>query len=309
MQPLCTPHTLCTPRAVPPLVPDSQRLSVPDTFRSPVARDALDVSRAVRHPGRRRDDAATVVGLNGMDLVTLVTARAVLISPSAMHALIWQQSGGEPWSFSAQGESQRQVHSTMQVAIRKVQTARPDGSRTGVGLTGLSIDPRSTTGAMFTLCTASAVRGNGRELGWSSALFPVEAPTPDRESVDVPNRDRSADGQHFGRPYGCDYKYKPATSRRPVCAEINGVEAAMVGLGMLRRTSNIVARLKVAPGRGDDPTDRWQDKSREVRRARSAQERREISHLPRGACSHRSLSISATLWTIETSCTSRASHS
>lgn len=83
----------------------------------------------------------------------------------------------------------------------------------------------------------------------------------------------------------------------------------MVGLGILRTTSNTFAGLKVAPGRGDDPTERWQDKSRKVRRGRSAQERREISHLPRGARSQGSLSISATLWTIETSGTSRASRS
>ena len=45
-----------------------------------------------------------------MDLVTLIAACALSIEPKTppplMHALIWEQSGGEPWSFSLPGESQ-----------------------------------------------------------------------------------------------------------------------------------------------------------------------------------------------------------
>jgi len=81
----------------------------------------------------------------------------------------------------------------------------------------------------------------------------------------------------------------------------------MGGLSAFRRMSNILARLRVRPGRGGQPTDRWQDKSREVRPGRSAEERRQISYLARGARSQRSLSIHATPWKIETTCTSRAS--
>jgi hypothetical protein len=50
----------------------------------------------------------------------------------------------------------------------------------------------------------------------------------------------------------------------------------MGGLSAFRRMSNILARLSVRPGRGGRPTDRWQDKSREVRRGRSAEERQTI---------------------------------
>ncbi len=35
-----------------------------------------------------------------MDLFTLVTGCASAIDPTIMPALIWYQSGGEPWSFA-----------------------------------------------------------------------------------------------------------------------------------------------------------------------------------------------------------------
>ena len=41
-----------------------------------------------------------------MDLVTLVTACALAVDPKLMHALVWHQSGGEPWAISVQGEPQ-----------------------------------------------------------------------------------------------------------------------------------------------------------------------------------------------------------
>jgi len=52
-----------------------------------------------------------------MDLVTLVTACALVVEPKIMHALIWHQSGGEPWSFSVPGEHQPQVYHTVRDAI------------------------------------------------------------------------------------------------------------------------------------------------------------------------------------------------
>ena len=49
-----------------------------------------------------------------MNLLTLVTACALTVEPKVMHALIWQQSGGEPWLFSEPGHSQARVFPTMQ---------------------------------------------------------------------------------------------------------------------------------------------------------------------------------------------------
>jgi hypothetical protein len=87
-----------------------------------------------------------------MDLLTLVTACALTVDPKVMHALIWEQSGGEPWSFSVQGQGWPRVFPTLQDAIREAQTSFPSGGRVRVGLTGLSSDARSTTPAMFVPC-------------------------------------------------------------------------------------------------------------------------------------------------------------
>lgn len=87
-----------------------------------------------------------------MDLVTLIAACALSIEPKIMHALIWEQSGGEPWSFSLPGESQPRVYSTLRDAMREVREMRLDGGRIRIGLTGLSTDPRSATAAIFAPC-------------------------------------------------------------------------------------------------------------------------------------------------------------
>ena len=86
-----------------------------------------------------------------MDLLTLISACALSVDPNIMHALIWEQSGGEPWSFSVPGEAMPRVLPTIQDAI-EARATRPDGSRIRVGLTGLSTDPRSVTAVLFAPC-------------------------------------------------------------------------------------------------------------------------------------------------------------
>jgi hypothetical protein len=87
-----------------------------------------------------------------MDLVTLITACALNVEPKVMHALIWKQSGGESWSFSVPGESLPRVLPTVQDAVREAQVMRCGGDRIRVGLTGLSINPRSVTAVMLARC-------------------------------------------------------------------------------------------------------------------------------------------------------------
>ncbi len=65
----------------------------------------------------------------------------------------------------------------------------------------------------------------------------------------------------------------------------------MVRLGVFRTTSKILARLRVRPGRAGHPTERWQDKSREVRGGRSAGKRAMIKDLAQCAPAHDSLPI------------------
>src|SRR5713226_275491 len=84
-----------------------------------------------------------------MDLTTLVTACALAVDPKIMHALIWHQSGGEPWSFTVLGERQPQVYRTVGDAVRAAQATYPDNVSIRVGLTGLSVNPQSVTAVMF----------------------------------------------------------------------------------------------------------------------------------------------------------------
>jgi len=94
-----------------------------------------------------------------MDLVTLVTACALTVDPNGlprgpdprvMHALIWQQSGGEPWSFTVPGQSWARVFPTIQDAIREARASV--GGRIRVGLTGMPTDGPAATAAMFAPC-------------------------------------------------------------------------------------------------------------------------------------------------------------
>lgn len=94
-----------------------------------------------------------------MDLVTLIAACALAVEPKVMHALIWEQSGGEPWSFSVPGETMPRVLPTIQDAIREARATRPDSGRIRVGLTGLSTNPRSVTAMTFVPCTNITMAG------------------------------------------------------------------------------------------------------------------------------------------------------
>jgi hypothetical protein len=87
-----------------------------------------------------------------MDLVTLVAACALTADPKVMHALIWHQSGGEPWSFSVTGDHQTLVYRSEREAVREAQTAVPQGVPIRIGLTGLAAESTSATGAMFMPC-------------------------------------------------------------------------------------------------------------------------------------------------------------
>ncbi|HLN10193.1 MAG TPA: hypothetical protein VK281_14715 [Xanthobacteraceae bacterium] len=87
-----------------------------------------------------------------MDLVTLVTVCALGVEPKLMHALVWHQSGGDPWSFSLPGDPDRRTYSTMQDVIREVGALGADGGTVRVGLAGLPVDASSATPAMFMPC-------------------------------------------------------------------------------------------------------------------------------------------------------------
>lgn len=86
-----------------------------------------------------------------MDLVTLVTACALAVDPKLMHALVWHQSGGEPWAISVQGESIPRIYTGMDEAIRETRE-RSNGSIVRVGLAGVSVAPSRVTASVLLPC-------------------------------------------------------------------------------------------------------------------------------------------------------------
>ena len=98
--------------------------------------------------------------VNTMDLTTLITACALTVDPKIMHALIWHQSGGEPWAFSVSGQRQSQVLRSIGDAVDAARGTQPDDVAIRVGLAGLPVTPRSITPTMFAPCAnvASAAR-------------------------------------------------------------------------------------------------------------------------------------------------------
>lgn len=82
-----------------------------------------------------------------MDLIALVAACSLTVDPKLMHALIWHQSGGEPWLFSVPGERQPYVWRS------EAHRSAPRGLPVRVGLTGLRVDSDAATLALLMPCT------------------------------------------------------------------------------------------------------------------------------------------------------------
>jgi hypothetical protein len=87
-----------------------------------------------------------------MDLTTFVAACALAVDPNVMHALIWHQSGGEPWSFSLPGERRPYVYRSAKEAIAEARRSAPTGLPIRIGLTGLPVDSGTATTAMLMPC-------------------------------------------------------------------------------------------------------------------------------------------------------------
>jgi hypothetical protein len=87
-----------------------------------------------------------------MDLISLVAACALTFDPKVMHALIWHQSGGEPWSFSVPGERQLEVYRSGREAVVEARKSAPTGLLIRVGLTGLAVDSAAASLAMLMPC-------------------------------------------------------------------------------------------------------------------------------------------------------------
>ena len=86
-----------------------------------------------------------------MDLVTLITLCSLSVDPKLMHALIWHQSGGEPWSFTIPGEREPRVYRKLRDAVREAHALPADGP-IRVGLTGILTEVSAATETTFLPC-------------------------------------------------------------------------------------------------------------------------------------------------------------
>ena len=86
-----------------------------------------------------------------MDLVTLVTLWSLGVDPKLMHALVWHQSGGEPWSFTVPGEREPRVYRKLRDAVREANTLHTYGL-IRAGLTGLVTNASAVTETTFLPC-------------------------------------------------------------------------------------------------------------------------------------------------------------
>jgi hypothetical protein len=86
-----------------------------------------------------------------MDLLTLVTACALTVDPKLMHALVWHQSGGEPWAISLQGEPSPRVYPNMNDAIKETRSGSSRGA-VRVGLAGVLVPPTRVSASVLLPC-------------------------------------------------------------------------------------------------------------------------------------------------------------
>lgn len=86
-----------------------------------------------------------------MDLVTLVTLCSIGMDPKLMHALVWHQSGGEPWSFTVPSEAEPRVFRKAWDAVAEARAVHA-AAAVRVGLAGLSVAPSAVTMMTFLPC-------------------------------------------------------------------------------------------------------------------------------------------------------------
>jgi hypothetical protein len=98
-----------------------------------------------------------------MDLVTLLTACTLTVDPKLMHALVWHQSGGEPWAVSVRTEAFPRVYGSMREAIQEVRAGSAGYDTVRAGLAGVPIAPSKITPGVLLPCRNIATAS--KELG------------------------------------------------------------------------------------------------------------------------------------------------
>jgi hypothetical protein len=177
-------------------------------------------------------NALTVDEADIMDLTTLVTACALAVDPKIMHALIWHQSGGEPWSFTVAGVHQPQVFRDVSDAVDAAHDTYPADVAIRIGLTGLPATPRSVAAAMFAPCSNITIaarqiarfaehcktspRFNGDPVYCAIAAYHGSRERPDKAFADaVGTSVANNDAPDFEMPARTDVNAAEVHSARP----------------------------------------------------------------------------------------------
>ena len=140
-----------------------------------------------------------------MDLVTLVTACALAVDPKLMHALVWHQSGGEPWAVSVQGEPSPRVYSSLDEAIRETRASSIAGV-VRVGLAGLSVSPSKVAASVLLPCrnvAMAAVQISKHTSRCAVAVYRGSWEQPDLKfATDIATSVAKGDAPNFDMPKG-----------------------------------------------------------------------------------------------------------
>ena len=163
-----------------------------------------------------------------MDLVTRVTACALTVDPKIMHALIWHQSGGEPWSFTVPGERQPQVYRNVADAIRAAHATYPADVAIRVGLTGLSASPRSATAAMFAPCAKSRSR-RSRSHNLPNATRPRHALRAIQSTARLPSIVARGSGRTTASQMPSGHRLRTMTGQTSKCRRTHGSTLLVCG--------------------------------------------------------------------------------
>ncbi|MFY9828459.1 MAG: hypothetical protein WAK69_07565, partial [Rhodoplanes sp.] len=111
--------------------------------------------RSDHHAGRtwgKRGETPIVETTGARHRMSLISAICSLgVDPKLMHALVWHQSGGEPWSFSVPGEREPRVYRKLRDALREANALHTDRP-IRVGLAGLVTNASAVTETTFLPC-------------------------------------------------------------------------------------------------------------------------------------------------------------
>jgi hypothetical protein len=226
-----------------------------------------------------------------VDLIALVAACSLTVDQKLMHALVWHQSGGEPWSYSVPGERQRYVWRSAQQAVAEAHRSAPRGIPVRVGLTGLRVDSGAATLALFMPCrnVSTAARQVTDLVERCKMAAPLTADParcaiaayggswelPDNKLADaVLTSAANADAPDFDMPDGIDGRLDAASSELPVSRQRDPAERPAAASDHLQAWSSGLFPAKVtqvdSTGSISSDADRLQQSSAVSERAMTA---------------------------------------